>query len=279
MLQQLEDEPSLSTRQVAHNMGVNHVSVRQVLHEQLLHPYHLQKVQVLGPNDFAPSVDFCRWSLHACIEEPDFPNYVLFTDECICTREGIFNSRNSHIWAEENPHATFNRSYQERFSVNMWAGIVGRRLIGPYMLPRRLTGNIYINFLRNALPELLEDVPLNFRQNMWFQHDAAPPHFTLGAREFLNETFDRRVIGRGCPVPWPARSPDLTPLDFYLWGHMKRLVYETPVQSEEDLVARIVVASDIIQNTPGIFDRIIFNMLRRYNTCLECHGQSFEHLL
>jgi len=60
---------------------------------------------------------------------------------------------------------------------------------------------------------------------------------------------------------------------------MKRLVYETPVQSEEDLVARIVVASDIIQNTPGIFDRIIFNMLRRYNTCLECHGQSFEHLL
>ena len=39
-------------------------------------------------------------------------------------------------------------------------------------------------------------------------------------------------------------SPDLTPLDFFLWGHMKTLVYETPVESEMDLIARIAVASE-----------------------------------
>ena len=37
------------------------------------------------------------------------------------------------------------------------------------------------------------------------------------------------------PVPW---SPDLTPLDYFLWGSMKRMVYGTPVTSEEDLIAR-----------------------------------------
>ncbi|KAJ4440478.1 hypothetical protein ANN_08619 [Periplaneta americana] len=32
-----------------------------------------------------------------------------------------------------------------------------------------------------------------------------------------------------------SRSPDLTPLDFFLWDDMKNLVYEAPVESEEDL--------------------------------------------
>ena len=39
------------------------------------------------------------------------------------------------------------------------------------------------------------------------------------------------------------RSPDLTPLDFYLWGQMKNMVYDTPVQSEMYLVSRIAVAA------------------------------------
>ena len=35
-------------------------------------------------------------------------------------------------------------------------------------------------------------------------------------------------IGQGGPVPWPARSPDLNPLDFWLWGHLKAMVYAAP---------------------------------------------------
>ena len=42
-------------------------------------------------------------------------------------------------------------------------------------------------------------------------------------------------IGRFGPVPWPAKFPDLTPLAFYLWGHMKSLIYETPVESENKI--------------------------------------------
>ena len=42
---------------------------------------------------------------------------------------------------------------------------------------------------------------------------------------------------------WPARSPDLIALDFFLLGNMKTLVYETPVESEMDLIARVVAAA------------------------------------
>ena len=51
------------------------------------------------------------------------------------------------------------------------------------------------------------------------------------------------------PTAWPARSPDLTCLDLYLWGYMKLMVYETDIDSEEDLVARIVSAAAEVRET------------------------------
>jgi hypothetical protein len=43
----------------------------------------------------------------------------------------------------------------QQFSVNVLAGTVGGCLLGPYVLPHRLTGNHY-----RDLPKLLEGVPL-----------------------------------------------------------------------------------------------------------------------
>ena len=79
-------------------------------------------------------------------------------------------------------------------------------------------------------------------------------------RRFLNRQFAEKWIGRGGPVPWPARSPDITPMDFFAWGEMRNLVYKTPVESEEDLVA---AAAGAINDTPGVFARVRQNMIRR----------------
>ncbi|GFV29267.1 hypothetical protein TNCV_4602991 [Trichonephila clavipes] len=46
-------------------------------------------------------------------------------------------------------------------------------------------------------------------QELWFQQDA----------------FGDRLILRFGPVNWPPRSCDLTPLDYFLWGYVKSLVY------------------------------------------------------
>ena len=53
------------------------------------------------------------------------------------------------------------------------------------------------------------------------------------------------------------RSPDLNPLDYFLWGHLKSLVYITPIENENDLRNRIVASCEAIigSNTPGIFAR------------------------
>ncbi|GBM94541.1 hypothetical protein AVEN_193025-1 [Araneus ventricosus] len=79
-----------------------------------------------------------------------------------------------------------------------------------------------------VLPELLQDVPIAIRNRMWFQHDGAPSRFSIAMRIDLNATFGARWIGRGRPVPWPPRSSDVSSLDYFLWEHLKSLVYDTP---------------------------------------------------
>ena len=51
----------------------------------------------------------------------------------------------------------------------------------------------------------------------WFQQDGAPPHTGL-ALERLRERFTSRNISWKTDVPWAPHSPDLSPLDFFLWG-------------------------------------------------------------
>jgi len=254
------------------------MTVHRVLKENLLYPYRLQKVQELLPADYQKRVVYCRWMLQKCEESPDFLSNILYTDESSFTRNGIFNSHNSHRWAEQNPNGTVVRHHQRQCRINIWAGIIGGTLIGPFELPRILNGAEYLHFLINSLPGLLEDVPLQTRQGMYFLQDGAPPHCTQAVREELNRQYPNRWIGsRGAPISWPARSPDLNPLDFYLWGQLKDLVYSVPINDEDHLRARIEESADFIKR--NMFRGLMDNYHKRLITCLNENGQHFEQLL
>jgi hypothetical protein len=56
------------------------------------------------------------------------------------------------------------------------------------------------------------------------------------------------------PTLWPPRSPDLTPLDFFLGGYLKDSVFVPPVNDLQDLPARILetvatVPMDMLERT------------------------------
>lgn len=161
-----EFEPSTSTRVIANRLDVNNVTVWQVLKEQGLHSFDRQKVQALRHEDFHPRLLFCHWFLQRCNLQRRFEEFILFTDKACFTRDGVFNSRNNHLWCDENPNAKLIRAHQRRFSVNVWAGIVGEYVIGPYILPKRLNGENYYTFLNDVLPDLLDDLPLNIRRRL-----------------------------------------------------------------------------------------------------------------
>ncbi|GFS82100.1 transposable element Tc3 transposase [Trichonephila clavipes] len=62
-------------------------------------------------------------------------------------------------------------------------------------------------------------------QELWFQQDGATCHTARATIDLLKDTFGDRLISRFGPVSWPPRSCDLTPLDYFLWGYVKSLVY------------------------------------------------------
>jgi len=53
--------------------------------------------------------------------------------------------------------------------------------------------------------------------------DGAPPRFSCFVTDVLNEIFPDVWIGKGGPIPWTIRSPDLSPLDFFLWVTLRTL--------------------------------------------------------
>jgi hypothetical protein len=80
--------------------------------------------------------------------------------------------------------------------------------LGPIVLPNGLAGAVYHRFLVKDLLTFLGHAPLHLRQHMWFMHDGTT-HVLRIVRQGLNQTFGEQWIGRGGPVSWPARSPDL----------------------------------------------------------------------
>lgn len=282
ILRHFQDDPTTSTNVVANRLGMSQWRVWFAVHTAGLYPYHYTPVHVIEEGDPARRLDFCRFMLNCDAENSMFLRKILWTDESKFDRDGITNYHNAHYWAQKdqgNPHKKRLKGSQRRFSLNVWMGIINNNLIGPYFLPDNLNGETYENLLREHLHELLEEVPLEIRQGMIFQHDGCPAHFCTTVRQWLNTNFQNRWIGRGGPIPWPARSPDLTPMDYYVWGHMKSLVYdESPVPSIQELRTRIINAANYIKD--NLRSGVVKSQLRtRMRICIRNRGSHFENEL
>ncbi|KAJ8946258.1 hypothetical protein NQ318_004627, partial [Aromia moschata] len=61
ILNTIEDEPHISTRNLSRQSGISQTSVHRVIRRNLPHPYHIQKVQELLPEDLVKRVTFCQF--------------------------------------------------------------------------------------------------------------------------------------------------------------------------------------------------------------------------
>lgn len=279
ILQELRRNPTTSQRRMERRTGIPRSSIQRIIRANDLHPYHYQKVQALKPADYPRRVAFCRAILTRNREDQNFFDSILWTDESRFERFGLFNTHNSHYYSIVNPHLVRESNFQERYSVNLWSGIINKEFVGPFELPSRLNADVYLNFLQNELPNLLSDIPSNVRERMWLQHDGATCHFARSVREHLDASYPERWIGRGGPIPWPPRSPDLNPIDFFVWGYFKDIVYARESTSEQELRQTIQVAITKIRENRQTFNRLKRNFLRRCRLCIANQGRHFENLL
>ena len=165
--------------------------------------------------------------------------------------------------------------------LNVWAGILGNHVIGPFFLEGNLNGEAYLDLLENQILPYIHDVvdhdPDLLHDELIFQQDGAPPHFVPPVRQFLNDQFPGRWIGRRGPIEWPPRSPDLSPLDFFLWGWLKSKIYTSQTTSLENLRATITrYCSEI---PPETFQNVRAETEARFYHCMEVNGGHFKHLI
>ena len=230
--------PKKSLRRASSELNIPVSSVYKILKMKLhRHAYKIQVVQMLLEEDFNCRLDFCQIMLSNIANFDNFLDELTFFDEATFHLSGKMNRHSCRIWGTEKPDEIWQL---ERNSpkINVWCALRRSRIIGPFFFQETtINGDIYLAMLKTFLiPELQR---FNILDKTIFQQDGAPCHYSLSVRRFLNDTFQNKWIGRCGPISWPLRSPDLTPLDYFLWGHVKTVVYASKPRSLEELRGRI----------------------------------------
>ncbi|GFW00481.1 putative transposable element [Trichonephila clavipes] len=182
-------------------------------------------------NDHQARRRFVEWAQNEIAVVPDFHKRILFSDEAHFWLNGYVNKQNCRIWSEANPQVYVETPlHPEKLTV--WCALWAGGIFGPYFFKNDEGHNVTVNGDRYRamitnffIPELNNhDV-----QELRFQQDGATCHTARATIDLLKDTFGVRLISRFGPVNWPPRSCDLTPLDYFLWGYVKSLVYaDTP---------------------------------------------------
>ena len=151
------------------------------------------------------------------------------------------------------------------------------KIYGPFFFENNtVKAQEYLSILRDEL------LPVIAEENFVFQQDGAPPHWALDVRAYLIDELENRWVGRAgadddALLLWPPRSPDLTPLDYFLWGFVKGKVYYPPLaNSTEELKERIRLAVTLV--TPQVLKKVWGNMARRLQKTIDVKGRHFENL-
>jgi hypothetical protein len=80
---------------------------------------------------------------------------------------------------------------------------------------------------------------------IWYKQNGNPASFKHAVRNDWDASFRVRWIGRRGFALTP-QSPALAPFHFIFRGQLKRPIYETPMETEEILVAKILTAHELL---------------------------------
>ncbi len=209
------------------------------------HPYVMEHRHSLEDGDRERRVQYCQWLAN---RQPRFLSDVLIGDEATFPMNAKVNSRNVRSYApRHNPPDDWTYDMPiSRQKLVVWIGMMGNgSIVGPVFLRENMNGQRYLDMVNQVVvPHLLAN--WRYQQNangsirrVWWIQDGAPCHRARIVHDRLQALFPGRVIGIGHDVEFPPRSPDLTPLDFYLWGFLKCQVYRTPPANIQELQRRI----------------------------------------
>ncbi|GFV73870.1 DUF4817 domain-containing protein [Trichonephila clavipes] len=234
-----------SAREAARRLGLPSSSVRNILRRLLqLYPYKLQSCHELLPADTAQREAFAKWAFSKMEQDPTWVFNILWRDEAHFSLHGPF-------------------FFETQCPVNGW-------------ITETVIAHRYLTLLRETVvPCLIQRGQIS---NVTFMQDGATSHTANPIKTFLIQTFgEDRIVSRCCRYPWPPRSPDLTPADFWLWGYLKSRVYLSGPSSLPEL--KYLIRREVSSIHPDMLHSVVAGFVTRLECLLPCGGGHVEHIL
>jgi hypothetical protein len=256
---ELERDPHLSVRVQAQvlddHMNLNRTRLWELRHQRGYHFYKDIPVCDLTIDHKIERVRFCANEMTHPIQMP-----IVFTDEstvqCNMHKGGIWRKRGVRIpegFVVHDAHPV---------QVMIWGGISRDGYRTPLIrCPPSVNGGSYIQFL--AENRIIFGLNQQFGVRRYiFQQDNAPAH---GPHRDL---LEKHMI----LLDWPAKSPDLSPIE-HVWSYMKRRLHGRKFVNPDELFAALV------EEWNKIPDSVIDNFVSSFHArCVVCHDIGGESL-
>ena len=272
--QQIRRNPARSARQMARQMNVSRSTMQRALTVDLgLKALRKSQVQMLSAADKAKRVDKCRAFLRRFTVADT--NKIIFSDEKMFTVEPKLHRQNSRVYAtsraDVNPAILKVRKAEFPAKIMVWgaicsSGTLDLKFIDP---GTKVNKEYYINDVLR--PVLLPEAQRLYPNGNWiFQQDGAPSHTANVTQDWLRQNCPDFINKQ----EWPARSPDLNPLDYGIWGMLEGRVnsqshhslahLKTCIQREWNKIPRETIVKTVADWIP------------RLRRCIRSQGDHFE---
>ena len=271
--------PRRSARRHAVALGISSRSLRRILHMDLhFHPYKMMMAQELNQTDFANRQNLCENMLEQIAPEAAF----FSSDEAHFHLCGAVNKQNFRYWAESNPQIIQEIPLHSP-KLTVWCAISQFGVIGPYFFEEdgvtvTVNSERYVAMLQNYLQPRMEEIIENEGLGVvWFQQDGATAHTARISLNILRHMFPGRLVSLRGDLGWPARSPDLSICDFFLWGHLKERVFKSRPNTLPQLRERIIEEVNAIPR--DMCERAVRNFRERLQQCVAANGRHLADII
>ena len=112
---------------------------------------------------------------------------------------------------------------------------------------------------------------------LWFHQDGATAHTARISRGVLGQLFPGRLISLHGDIPWPVCSPDLSPCDFFFWGHLKSEAFRGKPQTIEAL--KDTIRNAIAEIPQEMTRRAMWSFMLRLQQCIAREGKHFKDII
>ena len=249
---------ALTARSIPGLRNISPRTVRNRLRERNIRPRRPAIRPVLQQRHRVARLAWCR--AHLRFTRRDWAR-ILFSDE---SRFHLDSSDGrSRVYRRVGERYQDNCVVERRFfgggSIMVWGGITGNARTPLVVINGNLTGARYRDEILQA-----HVVPFVRQHAVTLQQDNARPHIARVVTDFLTQ----QTVN---VLPWPAVSPDLSPIE-HAWDEMERRLRQLPNQP----VTLAELSRALVRIWNGIpqafFTNLVGSMRRRCNASITANG-------